>query len=68
MQGLYMSLFDKYARSVFNQGRLRLILPTGQELNYGSEDTIAAPVPKGERAERILFGFGSVLGTATHHS
>ncbi|KAG2447750.1 hypothetical protein HYH02_007208 [Chlamydomonas schloesseri] len=48
MQGLYMGLFDKYARAVFNQGRMRIILPTGQELSYGSDDTTAAPVPKGE--------------------
>ncbi|KXZ44875.1 hypothetical protein GPECTOR_61g828 [Gonium pectorale] len=47
-QQLYMGLFDKYARTVFTQGRLRMILPTGYELVYGSMDTAKAPVPKGE--------------------
>ncbi|GFR51020.1 hypothetical protein Agub_g13347 [Astrephomene gubernaculifera] len=48
-QQLYLGLFDKYARSAFTQGRLRLILPTGSELAYGSgDDTAAAPTPKGE--------------------
>ncbi|GLC46603.1 hypothetical protein PLESTB_001222700 [Pleodorina starrii] len=47
-QQLYMGLFDKYARAVFTQGRLRMILPNGKELVYGSEDTAKAPVSAGE--------------------
>ncbi|GIL82213.1 hypothetical protein Vretimale_7189 [Volvox reticuliferus] len=47
LQQLYMGLFDKYARAVFTQGRMRMILPTGQELVYGSDDT-AAPAFAGE--------------------
>ncbi|PNH10244.1 Cyclopropane-fatty-acyl-phospholipid synthase [Tetrabaena socialis] len=47
-QQVYMNLFDKYTRSTLTQGRLRLILPNGDELLYGKEGTTDAPVAKGE--------------------
>ncbi|GLI66534.1 hypothetical protein VaNZ11_010410 [Volvox africanus] len=48
LQQLYMGLFDKYARSAFTQGSMRMILPTGQELVYGNDDTSKAPTSAGE--------------------
>ncbi|KAL4447595.1 hypothetical protein ABPG75_004814 [Micractinium tetrahymenae] len=43
-----MGLFDKFARAAIRTGRLRLILPNGEELVYGDASNTAAPVPKGE--------------------
>ncbi|KAG2492394.1 hypothetical protein HYH03_009340 [Edaphochlamys debaryana] len=45
-QHFYMGLFDKYARTAIKQGRLRIILPTGYELNYGTDAVV--PQPKSE--------------------
>ena len=33
---LCITLFDRFARLAFQHGHLRLILPNGQELKYGS--------------------------------
>lgn len=43
-----MALFDKYAQSAFTQGRLRMILPTGQDLVYGNEDIGKASASPGK--------------------
>lgn len=42
-----IALFDKFARAAIRTGRLRLILPSGEELVYGDASKTAAPVPKG---------------------
>ncbi|PSC74866.1 cyclopropane-fatty-acyl-phospholipid synthase [Micractinium conductrix] len=43
-----IALFDKFAKSAIKTGRLRIILPNGDELCYGDAAKTAAPVPKGE--------------------
>ena len=42
-----IALFDKFARSAIKTGRLRFVLPSGEELCYGDASATAAPVPKG---------------------
>lgn len=42
-----IGLFDKFARAAIRTGRLRLILPSGEELVYGDASKTEAPVPKG---------------------
>ena len=42
-----LALFDKFARSAIKTGRLRFVLPNGEELCYGDAGATAAPVPKG---------------------
>lgn len=48
LQQLYLRLFHSFAGATITQGKLRMILPTGYELHYGSDATSAAPVPVGE--------------------
>jgi len=42
-----IALFDKFSRAAIKTGRLRIILPNGDELCYGDAAKTAAPVPKG---------------------
>lgn len=42
-----VALFDKFARAAIRTGRLRIVLPSGEELVYGDAGKTAAPVPKG---------------------
>ncbi|GAX82389.1 hypothetical protein CEUSTIGMA_g9817.t1 [Chlamydomonas eustigma] len=48
MEQLYMSLFDQYAKATFTSGFLRVILPSGHELLYGSKDSVVVPGAKGD--------------------
>lgn len=43
-----IALFDRFARAAIKAGRLRLVLPNGDELAYGSDATAAPPVPAGD--------------------
>ncbi|MEW5297105.1 MAG: hypothetical protein WDW36_000333 [Sanguina aurantia] len=47
-QSFFQSLFHTFASATIKTGSLRMILPNGTELHYGSESTVAAPVVKGE--------------------
>ncbi|KAI8475498.1 MAG: cyclopropane fatty acid synthase [Monoraphidium minutum] len=44
----FLGIFDKFARATIRFGRLRVILPNGEERLYGNGEDIAAPVPKGQ--------------------
>ncbi len=44
----FMSTFDKFARRAISLGRLRFILPNGEELVYGDDASAARSLPKGE--------------------
>jgi len=43
VDSIAMGLFDRFARAAITKGRLRIILPTGQELSYGQP----LPAPAG---------------------
>lgn len=47
-QSFFQSLFHTFASATIKTGSLRMILPNGTELHYGSESTVAAPVARGE--------------------
>ncbi|EIE24233.1 cyclopropane fatty acid synthase [Coccomyxa subellipsoidea C-169] len=42
----FMSTFDKFARRAISLGRLRFILPNGEELVYGDDASAARSLPK----------------------
>lgn len=46
---LFMSTFDRFARRAISLGRLRFILPNGEELVYGGEPSEAPIPPDGAR-------------------
>ena len=43
----FMSTFDKFARRAISLGRLRFILPNGEELVYGDAASAARSLPAG---------------------
>jgi hypothetical protein len=47
MESMWFWLFDRFAKAAIQFGRLRVILPNGDEACYGSGDGIEAPVPEG---------------------
>lgn len=55
MDRFYMGVFDKFAKAGISVGYLRMILPNGDELHYGSKDNTAAPVAPGQSAG-VTFG------------
>jgi hypothetical protein len=48
LDGIFISTFNRFARAAISVGRLRFILPNGEELLYGSEESAARVVPEGE--------------------
>ncbi|GBF87498.1 cyclopropane fatty acid synthase [Raphidocelis subcapitata] len=47
-EAFFLGIFDKFARATIRFGRLRMILPNGEERLYGNGQDIEAPVPKGQ--------------------
>ena len=44
---LAMAAFDRFAKASITNGRLRFVLPNGEELSYGSPDSSQAGVAPG---------------------
>lgn len=49
LDSFFMATFDRFARAAISVGRLRFILPNGEELIYGSESSADHVVPVGDR-------------------
>ncbi|KAG1678525.1 hypothetical protein FOA52_014559 [Chlamydomonas sp. UWO 241] len=75
MQQVYLSAFDRFASATFKRGYLRIILPSGSELTYGSPDGCAVLGAKGEewrgrpapRATLHVFNFDFFKKAVTRH-
>ena len=52
---LFMAGFDRFARAAITVGQLRMVLPNGEELCYGSADsTSPALVPGAPLSEPVV--------------